>query len=164
MTKANSTLASRRALLQGAAAVAILAPAATIGAAAVASMPDPLIALCDKWRAAFAEYEAAIDRFNSLDQATIDAQKGNDPNLELLEIDLAEAEDARDAARDRNYALLDEIIATPPRTVEGLFGKLRLMADEVRGANLPSVEPIDFYERTYLQLADDVALLAGGAV
>jgi hypothetical protein len=40
MTKANSTLASRRALLQGATALAILAPAATIAAAVPIDRPN----------------------------------------------------------------------------------------------------------------------------
>jgi hypothetical protein len=162
MTKAKTTLATRRALLQGATAVAILAPAATIGAAAIASMPDPLIALCDKWRAADTEQRAALDRWNDAEDALHAARKSNDQNLRSIELAEEEAEVEKDAAGQRAWNLLEEISATAPQTVEGLFAKLRLMADEVRGAYAQDYEPDDIYEWTFLRLAEDVGRLSGG--
>jgi hypothetical protein len=108
-------IVTRRTLVHATTASAVLAAPAAL-AAAIPAPTDPLIALCDRWRAAFADLTAACARQEIAEDAAIAARKSRATGLDLIEAAEDEAIQATWDAHTRQDELLDEIVNMPARS------------------------------------------------
>ena len=118
MTKAASKPnPTRRALLQGVGAAAILVPATTVAAAAAAPTPVP-----HALSARFAEMVGEMD-----------AAKAEVLRLRSTIPDTHEYEDVATPSWDRRFEMMNEIRKTPPLTLGDVIAKLRVLGDPMLG-------------------------------
>lgn len=111
-----SSIPSRRAVLAGIAVVpSLAAPALAL------SGPDPIFAAIEKYRAAVEARRTALLRSPSFTDESPFAHLSKDAPEYIL------AEQESDAACDREFAALDELIATRPTTAVGMAALLEML-------------------------------------